>query len=107
MAPQWKRWVGAAAVLLLVGAGCEANVRQDAALDTGTSGEVKEDGQAKIELDASANAEVDADDAVDAALKEADGDAMIEFEEGSDADVVTNDKAEVDAYGKAYDKSQL
>ncbi|HJV32546.1 MAG TPA: hypothetical protein VJ694_00815 [Patescibacteria group bacterium] len=107
MVPQWKRWLGAAAVLLLVGAGCEADVGRYAPVDSGTSGESQDEGQAKIEADASASADVDVDDVVDEALKESDADAMIEYEEGSDADVVTDDKAELDAYGKAYDKSQL
>ena len=109
MVPQWKRWLGAAAVLLLVGAGCEAKVRQEAPAEAGAdvTGETQDDGQAMVDAESSSDTEVTADAAVDAMLKEAEEDAMNEYEEGSDADVILNDKAELDAYGNAYDKSQL
>lgn len=107
MVPQWKRWLGAASVLLLAGAGCQGAVQQEAStsIEAEATGETEDDGTMMIEAEASL--EVEADAAVDAMLKESEDDAMTEYEEGSDADVIVNDKAELDAYGQAYDKTEL
>ena len=107
MVPQWKRWIGAAAVLLLVGAGCEANVRQDANVETGTSGETQDEGGAKIDIDASSSVDAEIDATVDAALKEEDADSKEALDENSDADVLNNDSAELNAYGQTYVESEV
>ena len=93
MVPQWKRWLGAAAVLLLAGAGCQATTPQDYSQDF--SGESEDDGQMKI--DAATGLEAEADAAIDAALGESEG----------DADVVNNDSAELNAYGQTYVESEI
>jgi len=111
MNPTWKRWLGAATVLLLVGAGCAPAARQERSTETSseTKGGMMDDGMkgSEADIDASATLDESVDVAADAALKEADADAMLEFEEGTDATLIENDNAELDAYGKAYDKSQL
>lgn len=104
MVPSWKRWLGAASVLLLAGAGCQADVRQEATVETG-AGETEDDG--RMEIDASLDLQGSADAAVDAMLAEVEADSMLEFEEGNDAAVVTDDAAELDAYGNAYVQSEL
>jgi len=103
MVPQWKRWLGAAAVLLLAGAGCQATTPQDYSQDF--SGESEDDGQMKI--DAATGLEAEADAAIDAALGESEGDADAALEENSDADVVNNDSAELNAYGQTYVESEI
>jgi len=105
MVPRWKRWFGAAAVVLLAGAGCGVQVSQDAAVETGAAGETADEGRMEIGADASLDAAADV--AVDAMLKEAETDAMYEYEEGKDADVVGNDGAELEAYGNAYVEAEL
>lgn len=99
--------MGTAAVVLLAGAGCQADVQQEASLETGTETqeETQDDGRTGIDAEASLEASVDV--AADAILTEAEADAMVEYEEGNDADVVGNDGAELDAYGKAYVQSEL
>lgn len=103
MVPKWKRLLGAAAVLLLVGAGCQAT--QEASTTTEVTGEAEDDGQ--MDVDVETTLEADADAALDAMLQESEDDTELEAEEGTDADVVTNDAAEIEAYGNAYDKSQF
>ena len=106
MVPQWKRWLGAAAVLLLVGAGCEASVQPDASLDikADVSGETRENG--KADGDASSSLELETDAAIDAAIGESEADADAALEESSDADLIDNDSAELNAYGKTYVESE-
>ena|SRR5688572_14246791 len=104
MVPQWKRWLGAAAVLLLMGAGCQSTAQPEASLDfeADVSGEMEDDGKVNVDADASSSLEMEADAAVDAALGESDADAAAELEGNSDADVVENDAAELNAYGQTY-----
>jgi hypothetical protein len=104
MVPRWKRWLGAASILLLAGAGCRADVGQETTVETG-AGETEDDG--RMGVDAPLDFRGSADAAADAMLEEAEADAMLEYEEGNDADVVTDDAAELDAYGKAYVQSEL
>src|SRR5690349_499305 len=108
MVPQWKRWLGAAAVLLLVGAGCQGTVQPDAALDidADVSGELQDDGQMMIDASGTTSLDAEADAAVDAALRESDEDAK-DLDESSDADVIENDSAELNAYGQTYVESEL
>jgi hypothetical protein len=110
MVPKWKRWLGAAAVLLLAGAGCQAATRQDASLDAGAdvSGETQDNGKVDVDVDAGASSSIesDADAAVDAAIGESDADADVSDEEDADADVMNNDSAELNAYGQTYVESE-
>jgi len=108
MVPQWKRWLGAAAVLLLIGAGCQAAVKPEASLEGGAdlSGEMQDDGKVHVDTDATTSIDADIDADVDDALKESDADAAAGAEEESDADVMNNDAAELNAYGQAYVESE-
>lgn len=102
----WKTALAAASILLLIGAGCEANVKQSTTVDTGadqSEGMMKDEGD-KMDGD-SLDASVDA--SIDAALNDVDADASTSSEADSDVDAVNNDGAELDAYGKAYDKNEL
>jgi hypothetical protein len=112
MNQQWKRWLGAAAVLLLVGAGCEGQVQQEADMNVGAdvSGEIEDDGTNQVDPAAPAvTSEIDADidAAVDAALGESSADADISLEGDADADVLNNDSAELNAYGSTYVESEI
>jgi hypothetical protein len=109
MVPQWKRWIGAAAVLLLVGAGCKANVQPEASVDAGAgaTGETEDDGTMQVDVSASSSVDAEIDAAVDAALGESDADAATEIEGNSDADVMNNDSAELNAYGQTYVESEI
>lgn len=109
MVPQWKRWVGAAAVLLLVGAGCQASVQPEASVDAGAgaAGETEDDGTVRIDVSASSSVDAEVDAAIDAALGESDADAATEIEGNSDADVVNDDSAELNAYGQTYVESEI
>src|SRR5512135_1337636 len=98
-------WLAAASVLLMVGAGCTSELQQGASLQTGSETGMQapspEAPGTKVE------AKSDADVAVDSALKEADDETAASMEENADANVVSNDSAELNAYGQAYDQSQL
>lgn len=114
MTRKWKYWLAAASVLLMVGAGCTGEVQQGASVQTGAqtgeeNGTPAPAGQEGANLNVQANAGVDADvdTTVDSALKEADDETSASLEEGADANVVGNDSAELNAYGQAYDQSQL
>lgn len=101
MAGNWKSLLASASVLLLVGAGCAVSDEQKASI--GTSTEVGSDtSEAKdVSLEASADA------ALDAAMKEVDASTKEELKENSDAEIIVNDSAELNAYGKAYDQNEL
>lgn len=103
MVPQWKRWLGAAAVLLLVGAGCQAEVQQEASLDQ----EAGEAGETQAETESATSLDLEADAAIDAALGESEADADAALEGNSDADVMNNDAAELNAYGQTYVESEI
>ena len=110
MVPQWKRWFGAATVLLLMGAGCQATSQPDASLDAEadvSGGEMEDDGKVKVDTGATSSLEMEADAAVDAALGESDADAAVEMEGNSDADLLDNDSAELNAYGQTYVESEI
>lgn len=103
MARNWKYWLAAAPVLLTIGAGCVAAVPQGASVRTGAEAPSQE-GAVNVKLEAEAD---DVDAAVDAALKEADAEASVSTEENADAGVVSDDSAELNAYGQAYEPSKL
>lgn len=111
MERKWKYWLSAAAVLLLVGAGCGETVQQQSSLEEqARPPQAENDAQAgaddgtKTEVQAEGN--VDIDTVTDAAIKEADDDASASMEANGDADVMNNDSAELNAYGQAYVESE-
>lgn len=110
MARKFKYWLAAASVLLMVGAGCETGVQQSASVETGAESGAQapsEGAGADIKVEAKTGVEADADATVDAALKEVDDETAASMEENADANVVNNDNVELNAYGQAYDQSQL
>jgi hypothetical protein len=107
----WKYWLSAAAVLLMVGAGCGETVQQQSSLEGQTQSPqavVHTDTNAGTDAKTGAQAQgtVNVDTAVDAAIKESDDDASASMEANGDADVLNNDSADLNAYGQAYVDSE-
>ena len=110
MVSSWKTWLAAGATLLLVGAGCatgvqtgiESGASSPAAAPTGSAGQ-----QPAAQGSGSGDVSADADAAVNAALKQNQDETSASMEESSDADVINNDSADLNAYGQSYDQSQL
>lgn len=98
---RWKSWLAAASALLLVGAGCPQTARIE--IKTGVEAPAgaekagKENGGAKSEVDASADAFIGA---------AADENAAAEEEE-KDASSLDATSAEINAYGQTYDKNEF
>lgn len=109
----WKYWLAAGSLLLTLGAGCAADVKQDAGSGKGTESTGNQGVPAGAEgssTDTSMKPGAKGDDidaAVDAAIKEADDQTSADMQENADANVVTNDSSELNAYGQAYDPSKL
>jgi hypothetical protein len=97
----WKKWLGAAAVLLLAGAGCGQPV-QPVALIT-TPAEVAQPAvQPEAKTGTKAVSAVTVDEVTDAAIQGSDEDATSTLQENSDAGLVNNDSSELNDYGQAY-----
>ncbi len=103
MVRNWKSWLASASVLLLVGAGCAGSVDQNASLEAETGAKAGDD--LKVEGGASLDSSVDA--AVNAAFAEVEASTKRELEENTDAEIITNDSAELNAYGNTYVESEL
>lgn len=106
MARKLTYWLAAASVLLMVGAGCTTEVQPSASVQTGAETGMQAPPQ-EAPTTAKVEAKSDVDIAVDSALKQVDDETAASMQENADANVVSNDSAELNAYGQAYDQSQL
>ena len=88
--------LAAASVLLLVGAGCPQAARVDVSTKVGAPG-AAEQGEEKSEVDASADA------FIEAAAEE----QKAAEEEEKDAESIDATSAEIEAYGQTYDKNEF
>ncbi|MFA5854287.1 MAG: hypothetical protein WC866_04345 [Patescibacteria group bacterium] len=101
MTRNWKSWLASASVLLLVGAGCAGYDDQSATPEKSKNDKT----EVETTKDSSLDASVDA--GLEAAFGEVDASTKEELKENSDAEIITNDSAELNAYGKAYDQNEL
>jgi hypothetical protein len=104
-------WLAAAAVLLLVGAGCGESVPaytpiQNAPDITPPAVQPPADQPTSQEATPTGVA-ADADAAAAASLQEMDDETAAEQSENDDASVMQNDTTDLNAYSQAYDSSNL
>jgi hypothetical protein len=88
-------YFAATAALLLVGAGCDGTVKQEATVGA------PEQGAAMRQQDATAKPEGGIDASVDAIVGGADDEKKAQADKEADADEVGADKASINAYGDA------
>lgn len=112
MIPAWKRWLGASALLVVLGAGCfSGGGPADAPDPEGgsglTDGERPDDGRMEVDPEGQPmSLDVEADALLTLMLADADADTAAESEEDADADVLTrgDDKEALDAYGRSHEE---